>query len=445
VDGTTIGSGLTAQQVLKQRSRFQIGLASNLVGAVFNQGSTFAFSIIAANLLHREAFGKYGIVASTLVTLSQVSQFAVGYTATKYVAEFRSNDKEKSGRVMGLLLRVVLIGGTIAALGLLLSASWLAKSILKAPELQPGLEIGAGVVFLNALIGFFMGVLAGLEAFRGLARGLILYGTIYLVLCAATTRAFGLNGAFAGLLLSALFGCILLRHIAKSECLKQHVRIQFVHFPQARQILLKFALPAALCGLTFLPSLWIGTTILVRQPNGFSQMALFSAAYILMAGVLFIPNNTYVVGWSILNHHKGERRPDSYWGIFTMNLLVVGVVSVFGSLGVAILGTWLLRLFGKAFVAGHEVLLVMLAAAISQSLTLAVLQHLQSQERMWLSLFAVILPRDLILVALAVYLVPRHGALGLAWAYACAWSIALLLAARTTHSASSELSESVAS
>jgi O-antigen/teichoic acid export membrane protein len=413
-------------------SRFQMGVTLNLIGAIFNQGSTFVFSIVAANLLGRETFGKYGIVASTLVMLSQISQLACGYTMTKYVAEFRSSDREKAGRVIGMLLAIVSLVALLAGLGLFASAPWLAISVLNAPELSLGLRIGSGVVFLNVLIGLFMGALAGLEAYRGLSRGLIAYGTIYLTVCSAMAWKFGLNGAFSGLLVSAILGCALLLGVLVSECRSQNIHIQIGFFPQLRPILFNFAMPAAFSGLTYLPAIWIGNAILVRQPNGYSQMALFSAAFALMTAVLFIPNNTYVVGWSILNHHKGLGESEGYRNIFETNLVVVGVAAIVGALILAVAGPELLRLFGKDFSGGYRILLILLGAAIPQALALAVLQHLQSQERMWFSFFAVILPRDLLLVALAYVFIPRSGAFGLAGACGLAWSAALLAAVGIT-------------
>jgi O-antigen/teichoic acid export membrane protein len=429
---STIEPEAVVAEAPRRSSRFQIGVTLNLIGAVFNQGSTFVFSIVAANLLGRETFGKYGIVASTLVMLSQISQLACGYTMTKYVAEFRSSDREKAGRVIGALLTIVALVALLASVGLFVGASWLSTSVLKAPELTLGLRIGSGVVFLNVLIGLFMGAVGGLEAYRGLSHGLIAYGTIYLIVCSLMTWKFGLNGAFSGLLVSAILGCVLLLKVLVSESRSQNIQIQIAVFPQLRPILLNFAMPAAISGLTYLPAIWIGDAILVRQPDGYSQMALFSAAFALMTAVLFIPNNTCVVGWSILNHHKGLGESEGYRSIFKMNLAVVGAAAVAGALMLALAGPGLLRLFGKDFSGGYTILLIMLGAAIPQALALAILQHLQSQERMWFSFFAVILPRDLLLVGLAYVWIPRSGAFGLAGACGLAWTVSLLAAVGVT-------------
>jgi O-antigen/teichoic acid export membrane protein len=415
-------------------ARLQTGITFNLIGAVFNQGSTFVFNIVAANLLGRQTFGKYGMVATTLATLSHVAQLSCGYTATKYIAEYRSSDKQKTGRIIGMLLVTISFSAGIVALGLLAGAPWLANSVLKAPELRIGLAIGSGIVFLNVLIGFFMGALAGLEAYGKLSRALVLNGIFYLIACTIATLSMGLKGAFAGLFVSALFGCILLHFALKSECRNQDIEICYGLSQEGRSILLGFTLPAAISGLTFLPALWFGSTILVRRPEGYTQMALFSAAYTLTTAVLFIPNITNVVGWSLLNHHKGQGQSKLYRSTFWINLAIAGAVVLLGASALSLLGLEVLRLFGKGFTDGYTVLLIMLAAAIPQAVALAIYQHLQSQERMWLSFFGVVLPRDVLLVTLACYLIPHHGASGLAWAYAAAWMVALVIIIKIVYS-----------
>ena len=431
---TPVEPAFEIDRVTDLRARFQTGVAFNLLGSIFNQGSTFAFTLVAANLLGRETFGKYGIVASAVVALSQIAQLACGHTATKYVAEHRLCDKKKTGRIIGMLLKIVLATAGLTLLGLLSSVQWLAESFLRAPDLRISLVIGSGIIFLNVLIGYFMGVLAGLEAYRKLSRALVQFGIFYFLACTITTWVLGLNGAFVGLLLSALFGCAVLYLALKSECQAQGIHIQFGYFPEVRTMLTTFALPNALSGVTFLPALWLGTAILVRQPFGYSQMALFSAAYTVMTAALFIPNITCVVGWSLLNHHKGQGQPTLYQSLYRMNLLIASAAVVAAVSVLAILGPEILRVFGKNFTEGYKPLLIMLAAAIPQALALAALQHLQSQERMWLSFFAVVLPRDILLLALATYLIPHYGATGLACAYVGAWTVALLTIIEITYS-----------
>jgi hypothetical protein len=128
------------------RSRLQAGVTWNFAGAVFTMGGNFVTNIIIANILGRDVFGEYGMVQSTVVTISGVAQLATGFTATKYVAENRAHDKEKTGRIMGLCSVLSSIAAFVAAAALLIGASWLAGHA-EGPHMREGLMITAGLFF----------------------------------------------------------------------------------------------------------------------------------------------------------------------------------------------------------------------------------------------------------------------------------------------------------
>jgi O-antigen/teichoic acid export membrane protein/SAM-dependent methyltransferase len=399
------------------RSRFQTGITYNAVGAVFNQGSTFAVNAIVANLLGRHTFGEYAMVQSTLLALALIAQMGTGYTATKYVAEFRSTDRDRAGRVLGMLSIFAVISAGIAALVLLFLAPWIAGSVLKAAKLGPALGIGSGVLLFAALNGFLIGALAGLESYRTLARALMWSGIAYLVVCTGSAWWAGLNGAVEGLAFSGLIQFVLLAFSLRRECSLQGIRIHYVGIAQERPIIVKFALPGALSGMTSMPALWLASAFLVRQPNGYSQMAIYSASFGLMAAVLFLPNITNSVGMSLINYHKGTGNEREYRRTFWINVVVTATIVIPGAGIFALLGPDLLHLFGKDFKDGYPVLLILLLATIPEGFTIAINQIVQSSERMWLAVSAVNLPRDSSIAILAFLLAPSLGARGVASAY----------------------------
>ena len=116
------------------RSRFQTGVVFNLIGAVFNQGSTLAFSVIAANLLGRQTFGEYAMVQSTVVSLALIAQFAIPYTTTKYLAEFRAQDPERAGRILGMLSILSVIVAGIVSLAFPFCLPGLPSPFLELPQ-----------------------------------------------------------------------------------------------------------------------------------------------------------------------------------------------------------------------------------------------------------------------------------------------------------------------
>jgi O-antigen/teichoic acid export membrane protein len=408
------------------RSRFRTGIAYNTIGAVFNQGSTFAVNIIVANLLGRQVFGEYAMTQSTLATLSLVAQLAVGYTATKYVAEFRSTDPQRAGRILGMLMVFSATVAGVAALALLGLSGWLAESMLKAPSLGPVLAVGSGVLLFAVLNGLLMGALVGFEGYRSLATALVWSGIVYLAVCSGLAWQAGLNGAVVGLAISGFVQFVLLGAALLRQCSVQGIRIRYAGMRQERRILLKFALPAALAGFTTMPAIWLAGTFLVRQPDGYSQMGLYGASFSLMTASLFLPNIVNSVGMALINHHKGTGRDSEYRRTFWMNLAVSTTIVIFATCVLAVFGRDILRIFGKDFRDGYTVLVILLLATIVQCVAGAMYQVIQSQARMWLSFLAVALPRDLLLVLLAYLLIPAHGAIGLAAAYTAAWTVALI-------------------
>ena len=409
------------------RSRLQTGVAWNLLGSFFNQGSTFAVNIIVANLLGRQVFGEYAMIQSTIVTLSNVAQLAVGYTTTKYVAEFRSADKAKTGRILGLCTVVSAATACVAALALSVGARWLAAETLQAPQLTSGLMIAAGVVLFTVMNGYQMGALAGLESYPALGVAGILSGSLYLGICALTAWAGGLNGVLAGLVASAVIQWGVLSWFLRRESARQMIAIDYRGVVQERAILLKFALPAAIGGSSTMSALWLANTFLVRQPGGYEQMALYSAANNFRVIVLFLPNIVNNVGLSLLNNQKGLEDEGRYQKVFWVNLALTAGVAICGAAGVALLGPVVLGMFGRSFSEGYPVLLVLMLSTFPEALWYVLANSLASHDKFWLLLYTGILPRDACIALLAYLLSPSFGAMGVASGYAISWVASFIL------------------
>jgi len=408
------------------RSRLQHGISWNIVSAISTQGSVFLANVFVANLLGKAVFGEFGMIQSTILTISGIAQVATGITATKYVAEFRSVDKERAGRILGLCSAFTSVTAGIACLLLLVGAPWLATATLKAPQLSGGLMIASGFVLFAVINGYQTGALAGLEAYRSMARVGVIQGVAHLAVCTLAAWCWGLEGGVGGLTCSAFIRWYLNKRALTIESRRHSIEILYANIWLERKILFGFALPAAISGLTTMPALWLANSFLVRQPDGFAQMGLYSAASTFRIIVMFLPVLLNSVGTSLLNNQRGlgneMRFRKVFWANFTMTL---GAVFV-GSLFIAFAGRWLLQAFGKDFGEGYTVLLILLLSTIIEAAALTFYQIIQSKEKMWLSFFAVALPRDSLLVVLAYYLIPCYGATGLASAYAISWVLALL-------------------
>ena len=410
-------TGAPAARGPSVRARFGTGVLLNLVAVLFNQGSTLLTNMVLANLLGSSTFGRYVIIASTLQSLSAFAGLGMGFTATRYLPEHRASDPARAQRILGLCALSTVLAGTLVAVLLVALAPLLADRALHAAALAPLLRLGAAVVLCTALNGYFTGVLAGLERYQAVARAGVISGTLYIALCVTGAKVGGLPGAVVGLSVSAITQSLVLGYLYARSLQREGLAPNYRAMGAERAILSRWVVPGLLSGLTAIPALWLAQVALARAPGGFAELARYAAAYSLSMIVLFLPNVAYNVGMSLINHARGTRSSSDYRDVFWTNLQFTGAVTLLGVLGIGVAGPLLLGAYGTSFKSAYPVLLILLGATIPESLTIAMYQLIQSNDRIWASLLLINIPRDLLIPSLAVALAPSYGAAGVALAY----------------------------
>jgi len=175
------------------------------------------------------------------------------------------------------------------------------------------------------------------------------------------------------------------------------------------------------------PMIWLANSFLVRQPGGYGEMALYSAANNLRILVLFLPNVMNSVGLSVLNNEKAKEDLKHYNRVFRFNVLYIFLVSIGGLLVMGMFGRPMLQLFGKDFGAGHFLLWLLLVASLFEGLSIALYQYVQSKGKMWPAFFSISVPREAFLVVAAYFLVQSYAGAGLAAAYLGSTMLGLIL------------------
>ncbi len=409
--------------------RFGRGVFWNFVGTLFAQGSVFVTAIILARILGKEVFGELGMIQSTMLTLTSIAQVATGVTATKYVAEFRDVDKLRAGRVLGLCSVLTLATGVAATVLLVISAPWMAEHVLAAPHLVVSLSIAAAFVLFSVMNGYQVGALAGLESFKCISIYGALLGAVHLAVCWLGAYFWGLHGALGGMVVSALLRWVVYAAVLCREVDKHDIIVQRREGLWEREILHKFALPAALSGLTTMPAIWLGNAFLVRQPDGYAEMGIYSAATNLRIIVLFLPILFNSVSVSLINNHKGQKNSELYKSAFLLNLKLTVMAALIGATLMWMGGERAIGIFGSDFFSKNvaAVMFLMSISVVLEATGIAIYQLIQSHEQMWLSFIAIAVPRDLFIVVAAYFLTQHYGSAGLAGAYALGCLLALVV------------------
>jgi O-antigen/teichoic acid export membrane protein len=403
------------------RERFTVGVLWSVAGAVISRGFTLAASIVCARFLGRTGFGELGMIQSTVGTFGVFAGLGLGLTATKYVAEFRDQDADKVGRILGISTVTALFSSAIMAALLVATAHFLATNTLRAPHLARALAVGAGLVFFGALNGAQTGALAGFEAFRAIARVNVWAGLSSFPLVVIGVWRWGLSGAVWGLVLAMAVNWFLNRHALRQECFRAGISCGFKFFYKEWRVLYKFSLPAFLASVVVGPALWICNMLLARQPNGYSQLGLYTAADRWRLLILFIPTSVFGMVVPMLSSLYGSGNESSFQRVFRANLLLNCCLALAPALVIAALAGPIMSLYGLQFRTGWPVLIVLAFAAIPEAINNIYMARLICAQLMWWR-FALDLQLVTVLLLLAWWWIPRWGAIGMADAYVIALS-----------------------
>lgn len=400
------------------------GAAWATIGTVFTQGSTLVSNIWIANIVGKTTFGEFAIVLATVQATAALASLGVGYTATRYLAEWRHRDVVRAGELLNLFSRLSWVAAFAAAILLAISASEIAGGALRTPALGASLMLAAASTVFTVRNGFLTGALMGLESFRAIGVVGIASGTFYLFFTVVGARMDSVRGAVIGLLASAAVQCLLLTIALHRERGLQNLSRTAASFVAERPLLFRFALPAALSGVSTVPALWAVQAFIARSHNSFDDLASYAAGLNLLTMIMFMPTVLNGVAMAWINRTQAVHGEDAYRSAIRTNLGVSLATVTVALIGVAACSPIILGLYGREFRTSYLAIGLLLASSIPEAFANSLAQSLQTRERMWESFFFINIPRDIVMVIAAALLIPRFGVTGAAGAYLMAKVVA---------------------
>lgn len=363
--------------------RFIRGASWSLLGMGAAQGLAVIASIVMARLLGKVAFGEFTMVTGTVGAFGILAGLGLGLTATKYTAEHRTSDPARAGQILGLAQLVAAISGGLVALILFLLAPWLAARTLNAPTLADELRIGCILLFLNALDGTQTGALAGLEAFRAIARVGLVRGILSFPALIAGVWFYGLTGAVAATVLMGAVGWWLNQNALRRESASSGLSISYGGTRSNLPILWQFSLPAFLSAVMVAPVMWLANAILVNQPGGYGELGVFNAANQWRTAMMFLPAVLVRVALPIMASSVDPRRADDFGKtlVLTQSLTVAIVLPLGGLL--MFLSEVIMGLYGNEFVHGATVLIGVACTIMITSIGNSAGAAIEARGKMW--------------------------------------------------------------
>ena len=395
--------------------RLAKGMFWSLAGAVTARGLGLIASILVARMLGKSGFGELGIIQSTVGMFGIFAGFGLGMTATKFIAQYRTTDPVKAGHIRALSSTFAWVTSGVTSLILFLMAPWLAEHTLAAPQLTGLLQIGSLILFLTAVNGAQIGALSGFEAFKtiskislwsGLANFPLMVGGVYLA---------GLKGAVWGMVIATGINW-LLNHIAiRKECTKAGVPYTHEGCWTDKDILWKFSLPAVISGNFLSISDWALNAMLVNAPDGYGEMGLFNAAKQWQVFILFVPFAISSMTLPILSNLLGEGNQRQYNKMVVVNSIALTALALIVALLVALFSSNIMAAYGRDFIKGQNVLLLVCFYSCWYAVNIVIGQVLWSTGSSGLAMILAAI-RAVILIGSFSIITPKN-AYGIALAY----------------------------
>lgn len=413
ITSTVLGGDVAGNGPISLKRRLARGAFWALGGSAVARLSGLFAAMVVARYLGRTEFGKLGMIVNTAGMFGTFAGFGLGVMVTKYVAEFRSSDPARAGRIITLSEGFAILSGLSMAVLLVLMAPWLATGTLASAELAQTLRLSAVLLFCNALIGAQTGTLSGLEAFRSIAKVNLVSGLATLPLIAGGAILGGLSGALWGTLLGALVNCTL-----NYRTMLPLLRALAIPFPaegalREHAVLWRISLPATLGSAFVGPVTWFCSTILVHQPNGYAELGLVNAANQWRTAILFLPATVGTAFLPILCGLAANKD----WQTFakTARRTVLFSLALGGLIAIPVFAfsSLAMRGYGKSFVQGGLVLRYTVLASALFAANNQVNRIATSVDRAWTGAAFDLVWAASFLVS-GVFLINRYGATGFA-------------------------------
>ena len=399
--------------------RLAHGFFWSLVGTVLSRALSIASSILVARMLGTVGMGELGIIQSTVGIFGAFAGLGMGLTATTYVAQYRSRDPQRAGAILHLSALVTWISGALMTLVMVALAPWFAQHTLAAPHLTGLIRAGSLLLLLGAINGAQTGALAGLEAFKTIARLNVMVGLLTFPLMVSGAAWYGLTGAVCGLVGSLAANCLLSHRALRREAAVAGIPIASKLQSEDWAILWQFSLPSVLCGVVFGPANWACNALLVNRPDGYAEMGIYNVTQSWFNAVVFLPGVLAQVVLPLLSSQAGEVGKHSSRRLVGLAIKANAIAVVPVVLFIAAASPVIMGLYGPEFCDGWPVMAVVVTTAGILAIQFPPVQALTAAGRMW-GVFFTYVTYGLAFVALT-YILADWGALGMATARCLAY------------------------
>lgn len=247
-----------------------------------------------ARILSKSEYGKFSVLKSTIDSFLIFATAGLSFAATNFTAKFiHGNTVERVSKIITSIFQLAFTLGFIIATVVVIFSKELSENAFGNDNLQTSLVIVAFTIFFTSVNSIQIGVLVGLEAFKSNMIVNLVQGVSILIFIPTGAYIANYHGAVIGVLLSMLMTILMSFIFIRQRFKENGIKLCFFKKNNTLNLVINYTLPLFFSSLLTTPVLWILNSIIAKTQNGFEQIGVYNAVY-LLPGVLLTINKILV-------------------------------------------------------------------------------------------------------------------------------------------------------
>ncbi len=337
------------------------GFSWNLGGSLVSKGAVFITSILAANLLGVNDFGRIGIVQQTTGMMIVFSVMGLSQTAILFVGRSLHSSVMSQKAVVNRIINIGMISIVFTCGVYLILVEYIATEIFGDSGLSYLLALCSLVLAGNTINQIQFGILSGLGKFNNIALTNIFVGIFSVPITYVLMVWLGVEG-FVWALISNSVLTLIINRIFIFKILASSKKIGSVSIPSYRTLLVYSSSNVVGAGMFSIAS-WLALGVLTRKA-GLVEVAAFNASMQVFAILYIVPSMLAQVIMSTVSRKGLDKRALKF--IVLLVLIFVSISSIFFSLfSVQILSVYSDDLSNYSIVLNWVLVVVVIASIVN--------------------------------------------------------------------------------
>lgn len=334
------------------------GFSWNLAGNLVSKGAIFITSLLAANLLGAENFGRIGIIQQTTGMMITFSVMGLSQTAILFVGRSLTSPNSFKKVVISRVMRIGIVTASLFCLVYLLLVDYIALKVFDDSSLTYLLLICSLVLLGNSINQIQFGILSGLGKFNKIAFTNISIGVFSVPVTYFLMKKLGVEGFVWALVANSWLTFSFNKFFINKE-VRAAEKKEEPSAPSYRS-LISYAGSNVIGAILFTTSCWFALGVLTRKA-GLIDVAAFNASMQIFSILYLVPSILAQVLMSITSQegfHSKKLR----------NIVIVTFISISGiSIVSSLLSSQILSLYSYELKAYSSVLNWILAIVVIAS------------------------------------------------------------------------------